>query len=74
MPRPGEVLRPGELVTDDSAVDARRHGGGQTVLLLVQGQTDVGQGALAGSEVLELGVHEHAVVVEQDVVLHGWST
>src|ERR1700722_3297702 len=40
------------------------------VLILVQGQSHVCQGAFPGLVVPELGVHEDAIMVEEHVLLH----
>jgi hypothetical protein len=41
--------------------------------VLVQGHTDLREGAFSGFVVPDLGVHQDAVVIEEDVVLHGWG-
>ena len=70
------------LPADGLLVDARGPGLGPRaeplvhvpdVEVLVQGDTDVRQGAFSGLVVPELGVHQHTVVIEEDVLLHSRS-
>ena len=43
------------------------------VLVSIQGEPDVSQGALSGFEEPELGFHQNPIMIKENVFLHRWS-